>query len=132
RLLRFGFEAFFNWVEEGEWRTDSTDRLNSVMWIWPNDLKTWIIGKADFSWAGTLTDIGYCRFIFYNGLLGLVTFSLFFLYNAWICSIKFPSNKLFFVVILILGFIIWLKIPTDMFIIYSLFYCLDREEIKTL
>jgi positive regulator of sigma E activity len=131
--LRFGFEGFFNWVEKGEWTTDSTERLNSVMWIWPapDDYKTWIIGKALFSnWHDIGTDIGYCRFIFYNGLLGLITFSLFFIYNAWACAQKFPIYKLFFVMLLALSFIIWLKVATDLFIIYALLYCLDDEHEK--
>src|SRR5699024_4932136 len=78
--LRFAFEGFFNWVEEGKWYTGSTDRLNSVMWIWPesSDVKTWLIGKATFdNWHAVGTDIGYCRFVFYSGLLGLITFSVF-------------------------------------------------------
>lgn len=130
-LLRFGFEGFFNWVEKGKWTTSSTERLNSVMWIWPdiNDYRTWLIGKATFNnWHAVGTDIGYCRFIFYNGLLGLFTFSMFFLYNAWTGIKKFADYKLFFVLLLALSFIIWLKVATDIFLIYALFYCLDREE----
>lgn len=123
--LRFAFEGFFNWIEKGKWYTSSTDRLNSVMWIWPesNDLKTWLIGKATFdNWHAVGTDIGYCRFVFYNGLLGLITFSLFFVFNAWACNKLIPGYTLFFVFLLALSFIIWLKVATDLFIIYALFY----------
>lgn len=65
---------------KGVWYTDSTERLNQAMWIWPadNDTKTWLIGKAVFSdWGAVGTDIGYCRFVFYCGLTGLCTFILF-------------------------------------------------------
>ncbi|MBD1432238.1 hypothetical protein H8B06_05320 [Sphingobacterium sp. DN00404] len=130
-LLRFGFEGFFNWVEKGKWTTSSTERLNTVMWIWPDvhDYRTWLIGKATFdNWYVVGTDIGYCRFIFYSGLLGLITFSLFFVYNAWMGIRKFPCHKLFFILLLALGFIIWLKVSTDLFLIYSLFYFLDKDE----
>lgn len=123
--LRFAFEGFFNWVEKGKWYTSSTDRLNSVMWIWPDpqDTKTWLIGKATFdNWHAVGTDIGYCRFVFYNGLIGLVTFSLFFVYNAWACNKLIPGYTLFFVFLLALTFIIWLKVATDLFLIYALFY----------
>lgn len=123
--LRFAFEGFFNWVEKGKWYTSSTDRLNSVMWIWPDpqDTKTWLIGKATFdNWHAVGTDIGYCRFVFYNGLIGLVTFSLFFVYNAWACNKLLPGYTLFFVFLLALTFIIWLKVATDLFLIYALFY----------
>lgn len=130
-LFRFAFEGFFNWIEKGEWRTDSTDRLNTVMWIWPdmNDWKTWLVGKAIFDdWHAVGTDIGYCRFVFYNGLLGLITFSLFFVYNAWMGVRKFPRYTLFFLLLFALTFFIWLKVATDLFLIYALLYCLDKEE----
>lgn len=123
--LRFAFEGFFNWVEKGRWYTSSTDRLNSVMWIWPEstDLKTWLIGKATFDdWHAVGTDIGYCRFVFYSGLLGLITFSLFFVYNAWACNKLMPGYTLYFCFLLALSFIIWLKVSTDLFIIYALIY----------
>lgn len=123
--LRFAFEGFFNWVEKGKWSTSSTDRLNSVMWIWPDasDMRTWLIGRATFdNWHAVGTDIGYCRFIFYSGLLGLITFSLFFVYNAWACNRLMFGYTLFFCFLLSLSFIIWLKVATDLFIVYALFY----------
>lgn len=132
--MRFAFEGFFNWAEKGEWKTSSTDRLNSVMWIWPDadDYKTWLIGKATFDdWHAVGTDIGYCRFVFYNGLLGLSTFSLFFVYNAWACSQLLPGYALFFLFLLILGFVIWLKVATDLFLIYALFYNIGSRERST-
>ena len=45
--LRFGFEAFFNWAETGEFRTSSTDQLGK-MWVWPDDTRTWIIGRGTY------------------------------------------------------------------------------------
>ncbi|WP_270088415.1 hypothetical protein [Sphingobacterium sp. SYP-B4668] len=128
--LRFGFEGFFNWLEKGEWTTTSTERLNEVMWIWPDadDYKTWIIGKALFSnWHDVGTDIGYCRFVFYSGLLGLFTFSFFFVYNAWVGIQQFPTYRMFFFMLLALSFIIWFKVSTDLFLIYALFLCMDKE-----
>lgn len=129
-LLKFGFEGFFNWYETGTWTTESTERLGSVMWIWPEptDLKTWTIGMAIFDdWHAIGTDIGYCRFIFYNGLVGLSVFTLFFVYNAVACWKKFPRYGLFSLLLLSLTFIIWMKVATDLFIIYALFYCIDEE-----
>ncbi|MBP3942155.1 hypothetical protein J5U18_01010 [Sphingobacteriaceae bacterium WQ 2009] len=129
QLFKFAFEGFFNWIEDGEWKTSSTDKLNSTMWIWPTDLKTWIIGKADFSFKGTLTDIGYCRFIFYNGIIGLVIFSLFFIYNGLYFYSLNKSLRLFFLALIALGFIIWIKIPTDLFLIYALLYNINPKEL---
>ena len=77
--LRFGFEAFFNWAETGEFRTNSTDEL-SKMWVWPTDTRTWIIGRGTYGVFENDTDIGYCNFIFYCGMIGLTLFSIFFLY----------------------------------------------------
>ena len=37
--VRFGFEGFFNWVETGEFRTGSTDHLQT-MWVWPTGKST--------------------------------------------------------------------------------------------
>lgn len=125
-LMRYGFEGFFNWIEKGQWTTDSTEKLNNKMWLWPSSTKSWVIG--DGSWAYIGTDIGYCRFIFYSGVIGLVLFSLFFIYNAIVCIHRFPSYKLLFIGIMLLGFIIWIKVPTDLFIIYALLYCINNEK----
>lgn len=126
--MRFAFEGFFKWVEKGEWQTDSTNKLKAVMWIWPQDFKGWIIGTGLFEGWVYSTDIGYCRFILYCGLTGFSVFALFFVYNAWVFAGKFPSFRLLSVCMLALSFIIWLKVATDIFLIYALFYCLDWEE----
>lgn len=115
------FEAFFNWVETGELRTDSTDKLNTVMWIWPENLKGWLIGTGLFANFVYSTDIGYCRFILYCGLIGFGTFIAFFVYNAWVFACKFPFFRLLSFFLLALSFIIWMKVATDLFFIYALF-----------
>ncbi|MVZ65288.1 hypothetical protein GQF61_05435 [Sphingobacterium sp. DK4209] len=123
-LLRFGFEGFFNWVEKGEFRTDSTDRLNTVMWIWPEagDWQTWIIGKATFSnWWAVGTDIGYCRFVFYCGLIGLSVFIFFFLYLSVALWNKFKIYRHLFLLLFVLALINWLKVSTDIFLVYAIF-----------
>lgn len=128
--MRFAFEGFFSWVETGEWSTDSTDKLNAVMWVWPEDFKSWIIGTGLFGTWGFNTDIGYCRIILYCGLIGFGVFALFFVYNAWVFARRFPSFRLLSFALLSLSFIIWVKVATDLFLIYALFYCLD-EGAKT-
>lgn len=123
--IRFAFEGFFNWVETGEWRTDSTDKLNNEMWIWPEDTKTWIIGSGIFgSWEYN-TDIGYCRFILYCGLIGFSVFALLFVYNAIAFMRKVPKYWMLFLLFGILTFVIWVKVSTDIFYIYALMYCVD-------
>lgn len=123
--FRFAFEGFFNWRETGEWRTDSTDKLNSVMWVWPQDPKTWFIGSGSFSDAIYSTDIGYCRFILYCGLLGFSIFCLFFIFNAFAFERKFQQGWLLTLILLVLPFIIWIKVATDIFQIYAMFMCAE-------
>lgn len=127
--IRFAFEGFFNWVETGVWSTGSTDKLNSAMWIWPQDTKSWIIGTGLFDNFVYGTDIGYCRFILYCGLSGFVIFAAFFVFNAWALARRFPSFRFLTYCLLALGFIVWIKVATDIFFIYALFYCLDDEDV---
>lgn len=124
--MRFAFEGFFNWVEHGTWRTDSTDKLNQVMWIWPEDLRTWIIGSGLFDGFIYHTDIGYCRFILYCGLTGFSLFAFFFVYLAYLFSTLNPQYWLLFICLLALTFLIWIKVATDIFQLYALFFCLDQ------
>lgn len=122
--FRFAFEAFFNFVEKGEFRTDSTDKLNGG-WVWPEDTKTWVIGTGLFdNWIFN-TDIGYCRFILYCGLSGFSVFALFFVYNAAVFGYANPEYRDLFFFLLCMTFIIWVKVSTDIYQFYALFYCLD-------
>ncbi len=124
--FRFGFEGFFNWVETGVFRTDSTDKLNNVMWVWPKDQQSWIIGTGLFeNWAYG-TDIGYCRFTLYCGLVGLVLFSLFFIYNGLALYSRFDRFSFLPLFLIALTFVIWMKVSTDIFFIYALFYFLEQ------
>lgn len=125
--FRFAFEAFFNWVETGEFRTDSTDKLNNVMWIWPTDTRSWIIGTGIFGHFIYSTDIGYCRFTLYCGLVGLVLFSIYFIYNGLSLIPKFRSSTLLFLLLIAMTFIIWVKVATDIFFIYALLFCAEGD-----
>jgi hypothetical protein len=126
--LRYGFEGLFSWLETGVWRTDSTDKLNAIMWIWPTDTETWIIGTGHFSNFYFSTDIGYCRFVLYCGLIGMIVYSLFFIYNPYVFGRRYTSYKLMFLALMALSFILWLKVATDIFLIYALFYCLNKND----
>lgn len=142
-LLRFGFEAFFNYFETGKFETHSTNLL-SVGLIFPDNLKTWIIGDgymasgandpyyigpADYGFYMN-TDAGYSRFIFYFGLIGLLTFMSFFV-NVWReCTQKIKNVGVFFMAILVLNFCIWIKVSTDLFVIFAPFLCIIPVEEK--
>ena len=127
KMLRFAFEAFFKLAETGEFTTGSTEVLET-MWIWPSDTKTWIIGSGIYdSWAYG-TDIGYCRLILYSGLVGFVTFASSFVYYACHFSRKYPRYVWLFVSFLAMTFIVWMKVSTDILMIYVFFFWFTAEE----
>lgn len=125
--LRFGFEAFFNWVETGEFRTDSTDTLNDRMWIWPKDIRTWLIGRGMFGIYDNNTDIGYCNFVLYCGVIGLLIFSTYFIYCHTALNRKFKRFWPVTLLFIALTFIIWVKVTTDIFFIDALLFCIDGD-----
>ena len=133
--LRFGFEAFFNWVETGEFRTSSTDELGH-MWIWPDDVRTWLIGRGTYGVFENDTDIGYCNFIFYCGLIGVIIFSLYFIYCHLSLNRKFKQFWITSLLLTALTFIFWCKVTTDIFFIDALLFCIpgdkDEEELPVL
>lgn len=138
--LRFGFEGFFSLAEKGEWDVSSNNRLMG-MWVWPDNLATWLIGDGYFNspatnpyYIGPLfegyymgTDIGYCRFVFYFGLIGLATFGIYFINCAIQCSNIIPQCKIIFWLILLINFIGWAKVSSDIFPIYALILMLGNE-----
>lgn len=128
-LFRFGFEGFFSFFETGEWQTASTDVLQT-MWIWPTDLQGWIIGYGIFEDWFFGTDIGYCRFVLYSGLCGLTIFSIFFIYQLLSFCKAIPNYRLLFILLLIIVFVVWIKVSTDIYYVVALFYWLDEFQSK--
>ena len=130
--IEYGFEGFFSLVESGEFQTGSTDEL-STMWVWPTDTKTWIIGSGFLGSRAEgnynyFSDIGYCRFVSYSGLIGITVFGLFFIYNAVHFSIRYPRYRYIFLLMIVVTFVVWSKVATDIFQLYALFYTFTDEE----
>ena len=140
--VRFAFEGFFNWWETGEWKTTSTTRWKT-MFVWPDNIKTWLIGDGYFDGPSGIdpnyvgpanfgfykwTDIGYLRFIFYFGLLGLVTFIIYFIKVAFTCISRFKRYRELFQLLLLFNFVLWCKVATDIFLVFALFLCISKEE----
>lgn len=129
--FRFAFEGFFNWVENGEWTTGSTEKLNREMWIWPTNLTDWIVGTGKYDGFFYSTDIGYCRFILFCGLLGFIPFASFFIYNGINLIHIYHRYRYMFLTFIIVSFIIWIKVSTDIFFIYAIFYnFVDEDELQ--
>lgn len=135
-LFRFGFEGFFSLAEKGHWETTSTNKLVESMIVFPETLKTWVIGDGyflnavlDANYLGSSTkygfymgtDVGYLRFIFYFGIIGLIPMMGVIIYSAIICMRHFPQEKLLFFLALLVGLIVWFKVSTDIFLFFALF-----------
>ena len=140
--VRFAFEGFFNWWELGEWTTTSTERWKTMI-IWPDNTKTWLIGDGYFDgptgndpyYVGPFntgfykwTDVGYLRFIFYFGLLGLSLFAIYFCKVAATCAYRFKVHRALFLLVLFFNFAVWFKVSTDIYIFFALFLCLPYNE----
>ena len=142
--MRFGFEGFFNWWEKGEWQTSSNDILKNMV-VFPDNLKTWIVGDGyfenplvtDLYYVGETTygyykntDIGYLRFIFYFGLIGLIMFIIYFIRVMIVCAMRFPAYRTMFIMILLVNFIGWFKVSTDIFLVFALFLCISETDYE--
>ena len=130
--IEYGFEGFFNLVESGEFQTGSTDEL-SAMWVWPHDTQTWLIGSGQFGSREVgnynyFSDIGYCRFVSYSGLIGITVFGLYFIYNAIYFATRYPRYRYIFLLMIVVTFVVWAKVATDIFQLYALFYAFTDEE----
>ena len=77
------------------------------------------------------TDIGYLRFIFYFGVIGLLAFMLFIVYSALLCMKAFPGYKTMMLFTLLIGIVVWFKVSTDIFLVFALFVCLSIEQKKS-
>lgn len=143
--IRFGFEGFFNWVEKGDFNYTSNNRLKE-MYVWPDNLKTWVVGDGyfenpldtDVHYTGKTTegyymstDVGYSRFIFYFGVLGLLMFSFYFIEVGRTCMRRFPEWKMLFLMLLLVHFTVWAKVSTDIFLCFAPFLCLGPENDET-
>jgi hypothetical protein len=129
--MRFGFEGFFNWVEHGEFRTTSTDILMNVMWIWPTDPHGWLVGYGQYGLYTWGTDIGYCNFVLYCGLVGLVIYSIYYLYNHLSLISKFRHFIIPALLLTAVTFIVWAKVATDIFLIDALLFCIDGDDLES-
>lgn len=136
--FRFGFEGFFSLTEKGQWETHSTEILKSMI-VWPESMKTWLIGDGFFSNPQDLpdrfgqarggyymqTDIGYLRYIFYFGLIGLIGMIAVFVQMTITCIRKLPGNTSLFLMLLVVNLIGWLKVSSDIIMVFAPFVILS-------
>lgn len=119
--FRFAFEGFFSLAEKGYWETSSNNIL-ATMWRWPETTEAWIIGYGEYDGFHFGTDIGYCRFILYSGIVGFSVFAFMFIYQLFAFSVKYPGQKLLFFLVVALSFVIWIKVSTDLFQFWAILH----------
>ena len=140
--IRFAFEGFFAYFEDGRWEVGSNTQLKNMI-VWPDNFKTWIIGDGYFDnpyysdpyYIGEVTggyykntDIGYLRFIFYMGLTGLLAFSIFMCRAAQMAVGRFKEYRMMILLLLAVHFIVWLKVSSDCFNVFALLLCIPQED----
>jgi hypothetical protein len=142
--FRFGFEGFFSLAEKGYWETNSTNILKGMV-VWPETIKTWLIGDGLFFNAegtpdrfGQLetgfymdTDIGYLRYIFYFGSIGLVLLTAVFARITATCWRLFERHRWLFILILVVNMVGWVKVSSDIIMIFAPFFvlaCINEKE----
>ena len=140
--VRFGFEGFFNFFERGTFEYSSNTKLGAMS-VWPTQLKTWLIGDGYFDspdatnpyYTGSPhpgfymgTDVGYQRFIFYFGIVGLAMFSFFLVMTTRVLMKRHPGWRMMFLMLLLVNFIVWTKVSTDIFLVFALFFCLPKAD----
>lgn len=134
QLYQFAFEGFYSRMNTGEWSTSTTDILWDMWQIWPDNIKTWIIGDGLFvdpnnsSLFYMGTDVGYARFVFFCGITGLSVFAAFFVYLYKVLRKSLPEHSELLLLLLILVFAIWIKVSTDIFFIFALLLCVGLNE----
>ena len=141
--IRFAFEGFFSLVEKGRWETNSNEILKS-MYVLPDNSRTWLIGDGYMEnpyytdpyyigekWGGYYhgTDVGYLRFIFYAGIFCMLTFVLYMLKVAQVCMRRFEGYALLFFALLILNYLVWLKVSSDLFPVFAIFLCITANDM---
>ena len=124
--LRFGFEGFFSWIETGTFSTGSTNELKT-MWIWPTTQRGWIIGEGRVGVFETGSDIGYCNYILYCGLIGMAIYSFYYIYNHLSLIGKFKNFTITAFLLVAITFIVWAKVTTDIFLMDALLFCIDGD-----
>lgn len=138
--FRFAFEGFFSLFETGHWQTQSNDVL-VTMYRFPESLKTWLVGdgyffdtRLDPYYTGIeykeyymATDVGYVRFIYYSGIIGLCAFAFFMCKAAFNCMSKHPAYRSLFFLTLLLQFAIWFKVASDIYAVFALFLVVGSQ-----
>ena len=93
-----------------------------------DDLKYIVVLGAKVNETAPSRTLRERRFLFYFGIIGLVTFIAFFCKVARVCSERFPKYATMFMLVLSINMIVWLKVATDIFLVFAIFLCISKED----
>lgn len=124
--IKWAFEIFLNYEENGSFETYSTNSLMDMWGIIPSGV-TWIWGDGQYSNPdGTFymhTDIGYMRVIFGIGVLGLLCEFINYCYLFRVMDLYSNQNKRvrrFTAVAIVLLYILYVKGHTQLYFFFFL------------
>jgi hypothetical protein len=132
----FAFEIFINYAKGEGISSASTDELKD-MFIWPQELRTYLIGDGRFVnpqdpvryYMGT--DVGYLRMLYYFGIPGIILFLIIQLVPVVVCLKIYRSNAIlvrFFICSFFFLIVLNVKGFTDLFYMNILFYYIARHK----
>ena len=139
--IRFGFEGFFSLVEKGRWEVRSNDILKNMI-VWPETARTWLIGDGYFDNPQDLpdrfghiysgyymrTDIGYLRYIFYFGSIGLIGMLSVFVYMTYTSILHLDGCTVLFLMLLMVNMLGWMKVSSDIIMVFAPFLILAYKK----
>ena len=76
------------------------------------------------------TDVGYLRFIYYFGIIGLIPIVMQMITATSISFKRLPEYRTISVLLLMVNLICWLKVTTDTFSVMAIFAVLSMMNLQ--
>ena len=95
----------------------------------PYDMDPYYTGPK---WGGYYhgTDVGYLRFIFYAGIFCMLAFVAYMFKVAQVCMRRFKGYALLFFALLVLNYVVWCKVSSDLFPVFAIFLCITAGDLE--
>lgn len=132
-LVNFALEMFLNYINKGQFTTESTSQLET-MYVFPDNIYTYFIGDGLYTAVDGLyymgTDVGYLRLLFYFGVVGVFLF-IALQFALLIFSVPKSGDKSKFVCIVFIYIIVLnFKGFADLSSILALFFILNNSRVN--
>ena len=76
------------------------------------------------------TDIGYCNFVLYCGLIGLTLYASYYVFCALSLNKRFKDFYILSLLLLLFQAAVWAKVMTDIFFILALLMVIDGDDLE--